>query len=272
LKLDLKKYYDCTNWDYLRLMLIQCGFGHRMTKWIMGCVTSASMAILINGEATNFINKWERYSFRGARYLLFYFYLVMEGLSLSLKKSQLEGKLTGIKVSRLVRILHLLFVDDVIIMSNASIVEWKEIHTLLNAFFVASGLDININKSTFHHFGVQQDLLNQLSALYHYGVMSLLKGFKYLGYYLKIDSYKVVDWKWLLKKYEQRICHWCNRFLTLGGRYVLIKAVLESQTSILASVSTHSSFVLNQICMMTFSFLWSRKNHQLPIICVIGRL
>jgi hypothetical protein len=59
---------------------------------------------------------------------------VMEGLSLSLKKSQSEGKLTGIKVSRMVRILHLLFVDDVIIMSNASITEWQEIHTLLNAF------------------------------------------------------------------------------------------------------------------------------------------
>ena len=32
LKLDLKKAYDCTNWDYLRLMLIQCGFGHLMNK------------------------------------------------------------------------------------------------------------------------------------------------------------------------------------------------------------------------------------------------
>jgi hypothetical protein len=27
LKLDLKKAYDCINWDYLRLILIQMGFG-----------------------------------------------------------------------------------------------------------------------------------------------------------------------------------------------------------------------------------------------------
>jgi hypothetical protein len=71
LKLDLKKAYDCTNWDYLRLMLIQCGFGHHMTKWIMGCVTSASLAILINGEATNFINNGRGFV-RGVHYLLFY--------------------------------------------------------------------------------------------------------------------------------------------------------------------------------------------------------
>jgi hypothetical protein len=59
LKLDLKKAYDCTNWDYLRLMLLHCGFGHHMTKWIMGCVTSTSFSILINGEATNFFNSGE---------------------------------------------------------------------------------------------------------------------------------------------------------------------------------------------------------------------
>ena len=129
----------------------------------------------------------------------------------------------------MVRILHLLFVDDVIIMSNASILEWQEIHALLNSFYVASDLEINLDKSMFHHFGVQQDLLSQLTTLFHYGVMRLSTGFKYLGYYLKIDSYKVVDWQWLLKKYEQRICHQCNHFLTLGCIYVLIKAVLESQ-------------------------------------------
>jgi hypothetical protein len=55
LKLDLKKAYDCTNWDFLRLILLQCGFGLPTTNWIMGCVTSTSYAILINGEATKFI-------------------------------------------------------------------------------------------------------------------------------------------------------------------------------------------------------------------------
>ena len=78
----------------------------------------------------------------------------MEVLSLSLKKGFTEGNLTGIKVSQMVRILHLLFVDNVLIMSNASITKWKEIHTVLYAFCGASGLEINVNKSTFHHFGV----------------------------------------------------------------------------------------------------------------------
>jgi len=32
LKLDLKKAYDCTVWDYLRLLLLKCGFGLQTTN------------------------------------------------------------------------------------------------------------------------------------------------------------------------------------------------------------------------------------------------
>jgi hypothetical protein len=134
------------------------------------------------------------------------------------KKESHGGKVTGIKVSRLIRIIHLLFVDDVIIMSKADINEWREIHSLLCAFCGASGLEINAHKSTFHHYGIQQAFLDQLNDLYHFGSSCLSEGFKYLGYFLKLDRYKVADWHWLLMKYEHRICHWCNRFLSLGGR------------------------------------------------------
>jgi hypothetical protein len=67
------------------------------------------------------------------------FILVMEGLSLALKRGQVEGKLTGIKVSRLIRILHLLFVDDILIMSKASLDEWQEINRILTVFCSATG-------------------------------------------------------------------------------------------------------------------------------------
>jgi hypothetical protein len=49
LKIDLKKSYDYINWDFLRLVLLQCGFGLMMINWIMGSVTSTSFVVLING-------------------------------------------------------------------------------------------------------------------------------------------------------------------------------------------------------------------------------
>jgi len=64
----------------------------------------------------------------------------MEKLSLLLKESQREGKLAGIKVSRTINILHILFVDDVIIMTNATMQEWWEIDKILKSFCSASRL------------------------------------------------------------------------------------------------------------------------------------
>ena len=133
----------------------------------MNCVISATHVIMINGESTKFFK-----SGRGLRqdYPLspLLFILVMEGLGLTLKEGQANGKLTGINVSRLIKILHLLFVDDVLIMTKALIEEWKEIEKILCVFCGASVLMINLQKSTFHHFWVKQEILEALKEIYHY--------------------------------------------------------------------------------------------------------
>jgi hypothetical protein len=133
LKLDLQKAYDCINWDLLRMILIQIGLGNDMTKWIMSCISSSTFAVLLNGEATDFF-KSGRGLRQGCPLSPLLFILVMEGLSLLLKEGQQKGLLTGIKVSRTLRILHILFVDDVVIMTNATINEWWEIDKIIKLF------------------------------------------------------------------------------------------------------------------------------------------
>jgi hypothetical protein len=86
----------------------------------------------------------------------------MEGLILQLKKSQGEGKLTGVKVSKIVKILYLFFIDDVLIMTNDSLQEWKEIKYIITTLCSASGLKINWTKSTFHYDRLQEKSLELL--------------------------------------------------------------------------------------------------------------
>jgi hypothetical protein len=204
LKLDLKKAYDCINWDYLRLILIQTGFGLQTTNWIMSCVSTSTFAVLLNGETTHFF-KSGRGLRQGCPLSPFLFILVMEGLSLLLKKGQSEGKLMGVKVSRIVRILHLLFVDDILIMTRASLQEWQEIDNILKDFCRASGLQVNLTKSTFHYVGLQGEELEKFKEVFPYKFADLSEGFRYLGYYLKSGMYKAEDWRWLLAKIEKKL-------------------------------------------------------------------
>jgi hypothetical protein len=116
LKLDLKKAFDCIDWDILRLILTQTGFIHSMIKWIMSCVVSEKLAILINGESSSFFHIGRGLQ-QGCPLSSFLFILAMEALSLLLKSSQADGNISGIKVFGTIKILHLLFVDDVLIMT-----------------------------------------------------------------------------------------------------------------------------------------------------------
>jgi hypothetical protein len=128
----------------------------------------------------------------------------MEGLSILLKDKKLEGKLSGVKVSRTIKILHVLFVDDVFIMSKAIAQEWWEIDKLLKSFCSASSLMINISKSTVLQEGLSEEDPRPFKSLFPFNLEDLDTGFKYLGYYLKTGMYRVCDWCWILKKWRRK--------------------------------------------------------------------
>jgi hypothetical protein len=256
LKLDLKQAFDCINWNFLHLILLQCGFGAAITNWMMGCITTATLAVLINGEASKAFHS-ERGLRQGCPLSPLLFILVLESLNILLKRSQLAGKLTGIKASRLTQILHLLFVDDVIIMTSASLAEWTEIFNVLNSFCSVSGLKINYQKSIFLATGVRDAFLLELKSLFGFDFRDLVAGFNYLGYYIKPSSYKAKDWSWLFEKFERRIQLWCNRCLSMGGRYILIKAVLESLPVYWMALAHIPHSVLKKLRQLIFAFLWN---------------
>ena len=53
-------------------------------------------------------------------------------------------------------------------------------------------------------------------------------GFKYLGFFSKLNNYRVVDWEWIVKMIESIIFIWFNCLLSRRGRLVLLKSMLES--------------------------------------------
>ena len=87
---------------------------------------------------------------------------------------------------------------------------------------------IGLDKSSYIYNEMDEEVLDKISALLPYKMGPIQVGFKYLGYYLKPLSYGINDRRWILKTFERRISHSSYRLLSLGGRLVLIGAVLIS--------------------------------------------
>lgn len=181
-----------------------------MTNWIRFCVTSPSFAVLINGEATEFFRS-DRGIRQGCPLSLLLFII-----SVCLWKIAWGRFHFGIKVSRLIKFLHISFVDDVVIMSKASVIEWKEILSLINNFCFASGLSVNPTKTTIHFEGLSEANLLPFKSFLPFNLCALSSGFKYLGYFLKTGPHRASDWDWLVSKFSNKIGKWSHRWLSLG--------------------------------------------------------
>ena len=172
-------------------------------NWIMGCISSANFALLINGSSSVFTAS--RGIRKGCPLSPLLFILVLEGLSLLIKDVKEIGKTRGINISASIALTCLLFVDDVVLFGLSTIEEWMTFEVILDTFCYASGMSINIEKYGFLYNDLGEGVLNRIRHIMPYTVDPIQVGFKYLGYYIKPLGYEVKDWLWFLKKFEKRI-------------------------------------------------------------------
>jgi len=52
-KVDFEKSYDSVPWQFLFYMMRRMRFHERWIGWVKGCLTSASISILVNGSPTD---------------------------------------------------------------------------------------------------------------------------------------------------------------------------------------------------------------------------
>lgn len=106
--------------------------------------------------------------------------------------------------------------------------EWVVYKEMLETFCRATGMVVNETKSIFLEYGLDQSTKDHIIDMFPYQCQDVELGFKYLGFVLNPNNYKKEDWYWLLREIEKRIGHWTNRWLSLGGRLILVKFVLEN--------------------------------------------
>ena len=193
IKLEFSKAFDRVNWYFLRLILLQIGVPLVGVNWIMGCLSSANFALLVNDTSSSFFptSKGIR---QGCPLSPLLFILVIEGLSLLIEDARTNGRIKGIIISPQLSLIHLLFVDDVILFDTGTFEEWVDFKVILDNFCAASGMCINMDKSYFLFNNVEEGILNRISHSLSFKYDHISLGFKYLGYFINPLGYLVKDW------------------------------------------------------------------------------
>ena len=154
------KAFDRVNWTFIRLILIQIGAPLQTVNWILGCLSSATFAVLINGTPSKFFPA-SRGIRQGCPLSPLLFILVIEGLSLLISNVRNHGLIRGIQISPSLALTHLLFMADVILMGTGTLQEWAAFDVILETFCKASGMSISLEKSVFLYNNIPaSDLMN----------------------------------------------------------------------------------------------------------------
>jgi len=125
-----------------------------------------------------------------------------------------------------VRLTHLQFADDTIIIGEKS---WRNVRTmraLLLLFEEILGLKVNFNKSMLTGVNISKSWLSEAAL-----VMNCRRGtipFVYLGLPIGGDSRKLSFWKLVVDQIVSRLSSWNHKFFSFGGHLVLLKSVMSS--------------------------------------------
>ncbi|KAJ0752293.1 putative RNA-directed DNA polymerase [Helianthus annuus] len=230
------------------------GFPERWCHWIKGILKSARSSVLVNGSPT-----FEFQCYKGLRQgdpiSPFLFILVMDVLSCLIDKAKSEGLINRMKTPNNGPIIsHLFYADDAIILG-----EWSEdsilnVVRILRIFHVCSGLKINLDKSNIFGMGVGAEDLDSMASIIGCKVGSF--PFCYLGVKVGANMNRVANWSPIYDIFDARLSSWKASLLSIGGRVVLIKSVLESLASYYFSLFKAPSKVIADLEAKIRKFLW----------------
>ncbi|GKB48248.1 RNA-directed DNA polymerase, eukaryota [Tanacetum coccineum] len=188
--------------DFLDDVLKNLGFGSRWRDWIQSCLNSSKGSILVNGSPTSEFQYFKGLK-QGDPLSPFLFILVMESLHLSFQKVVNAGLYKGVVLDNSLQISHLFYADDVVFIGQWCDSNISTIIRVLDCFFQASGMRINLHKSKIMGIVVDNSLVTQ--AANSIGCLTLSLPFQYLGVNIGSHMSRIKSWDIVLNKVQCRL-------------------------------------------------------------------
>ena len=226
-KVDFKKAYDSVDWRYLDDVMCKMAFPILWRKWIKECVTTTTASVLVNGSPTDEFSLQ-----RGLRQedplSPFLFLLAAKGLIVMMKSVVSNNIFTGfgVGVTNSVKISHLQFADDTLLIGEKSWANVRALRAVLSLFASMSGLKVNYHKSSLVGVNIPESWLMEAASILNCMIGKV--PFVYLGLPIGGDPRRLNFWEPVVDTIKSRLSGWKSCFLSFGGRLVLLKSVLTS--------------------------------------------
>jgi hypothetical protein len=203
LKIDFMKAYDLVNWEFMIYCLHCFGFPEKFVSWIKECITSPKFSICLNGTLVGYF-EGKKGLRQGDPLSPYLFVLAMEVFSRIMNVS--TGTDSSFKFHPYcfkVKLIHLCFVDDLLIFLEASLSSINVIKAALMEFEDLSGLKANTLKSSFYCSGISKKVKQILLSSMQMKEGKLLV--RYLGVPLISSRLSSADCGVLLERIIRRI-------------------------------------------------------------------
>ncbi|CAJ2651635.1 unnamed protein product [Trifolium pratense] len=253
--LNFEKADDSVDWGYLDAVMGRMGFPTLWRKWIKECVCTATASVLVNGSPTDEF-PLERGLRQGDPLSPFLFLLAAEGLNVLMEAMVVSNLFTGYSVGELspMTVSHLQFADDTLLMGTKSWANVRALRAVLVLFESMSGLRVNFHKSMLVGVNIPDSWLGEAASALCCKVEKIL--FLYLGLPIGGDPRRLGFWEPVLDRLKNRLSGWRSRFLSFGGRLVLLKSVLISLPVYALSFFKAPSGTISSIESILIIFFW----------------
>jgi hypothetical protein len=259
-KIDFEKAYDKVNWSFLQQTLRMKGFSPKWCRWVEYMVIGGSVGIKVNDDIGPYFQT-KRGLRQGDPMSPILFNIVADMLTLLINRAKADGQIRGIIPNLVDDGLSILqYADDTIIFIDHDPEQAKNLKLLLCAFELLSGLKINFHKSEIFCYGEAKEMEHYYTALFGCNIGNY--PFRYLGIPMHHRQLLNSEWRKVEERFEQKLSCWKAKYLSYGGRLVLLNSVLSSLPMFMMSFFEIPKGVLKKLDYFRSRFFWQGSSNK----------
>ncbi|GJS91827.1 RNA-directed DNA polymerase, eukaryota, reverse transcriptase zinc-binding domain protein [Tanacetum coccineum] len=191
---------------------------------LIGSLSSRG-SIIVNGSPTEEFQFYKGLK-QGDPLSLFLFILIMESLHISFQRVLDAGMFKRITLGPSLQLSHMFYADDAVFVGQWSDANFETIVHVLECFFRASGMRINMSKRKLMGISVEEDKVELATS--KIGCLILKPPFSYLVSKVGGLMSRIQSWNEVVDSVTAQLSKWKMKTLSIGGRLTLLKSVLGS--------------------------------------------